>query len=660
MCAMQGLILPLAPAHAGGQPLAKGDNIFDIENPPPRSTSERQHFVLVIHGTFGGPKEDRDGRPLDLSKKWWAPEGGTLGIPFCAKLRDALAEEFANGKGPVPGDAVWGDIGLPTVEFPFYWGAKNSDASREEGAQKLAQRILSIREAQPNALVHLIAHSHGGNVVLRAVEIILGQLGEEGVERLFGGLKPFSCWQKLCSTPKNLADKRLQALSQLAAKGPAVDFLTGLGAGLEQATSMRAQNEFVRQHYPSLGSVNPLGRLVFLGTPFLRKPETPRRELVLALLWLLVAVGTTMATILLTALRSLHGARAAGIVMLCCCFVLAFIVDSCQGKLDPLKPFRPDTHGAGNVYHLTKQRWSENMAALVVHSGILDEANFTLRSTAPLVQAYVVPEVDGYFDLQPWKSLPKKLERAYRIKNTVADRLPWDYTPCGHPRKALFGFEIMLYSCLIAVLSFFVRLLLLPLVFLTKRVLIKGLQSVLLRVVLGTGSAERSVSGAKVKVSEHLVLDQLAQSSNGEKVPEGKAPVVHWNVQRVILDNSESFGSSTQKEPPFDFLLEPERAAAAGDFLKVEARGEASGNSVIGALVKAGCFDGLEEADRQELLLIAQMLEERQKEITGQVEVRHSLYYTKGAILQAIAKFLQVGATSALTDMLTSSEQSEV
>lgn len=56
-----------------------------------------------------------------------------------------------------------------------------------------------------------------------------------------------------------------------------------------------------------------------------------------------------------------------------------------QGKLDPLKPHRPSAHAAGNIYHLTEQPWSPEMSALVVHSGILDEANFALRSTAPLV-----------------------------------------------------------------------------------------------------------------------------------------------------------------------------------------------------------------------------------------------------------------------------------
>lgn len=355
----------------------------DLENPAVHLGNQRKHYVLVIHGTFAGPKEGPNGAPPDYSHKWWAPEGSTRsGLPFCSKLRAALDASFDQGRGQIPGEAVWGDIAdaaVPGIAEPFFWGGKNTDASREAGAQKLAERIMQIREQQPSALVHLIAHSHGGNVVLRAVEIVLGQLGEEGVEHLFGSVEPPPYFQRVFSTSKGLAARRLASVPECSVKGPAAEFWEQFGEALKQETSTDAQDDFVRLRYPSILSANPVGRLVFLGTPFLSKPQSPHRERTIVLLWLLPVIATSWAINLLTTWQGTKGCQAAGIVLLVSCFLVALFLDAFQGKLDPLKPFRPDTHPAGNIYHLTKQRWSQPMAAFVVHSGILDEANFALR-----------------------------------------------------------------------------------------------------------------------------------------------------------------------------------------------------------------------------------------------------------------------------------------
>ena len=279
------------------------------------------------------------------------------------------------------------------------------------------------------------------------------------------------------------------------------------------------------------------------------------------------------------------------------------------------------------------------------------------------MRAYIVPEVAQSFNLQPWKSLPADIRRATTLRH-----LPVPTNCClPYKRKApIFNFEIMVLTILIAILSFFLRLVLLPVVYLAKRFLISGLQKVLVHVVLGTGSAEKGVSSARVTVSETLRLEQLVENVPGGSVPEenrppeGKAPVVHWNVHSLILNNDTAFGTPNQKEPRFDFLLERQRLTPAGSIGEADIRelGQESDNSVVGTLLKAGCFDGLEESEMQELMLIAQMLEERQKEITGQVEVRHSLYYSKLEIVEAMAEFLQAGAGDSLHTMLAGFDQS--
>lgn len=268
-----------------------------------------------------------------------------------------------------------------------------------------------------------------------------------------------------------------------------------------------------------------------------------------------------------------------------------------------------------------------------------------------------MPEVAQSFNLQPWKTLPADIRRATTFRHLP---VPTNCFVSYKRRAPIFNVEIMILTTLIAILSFFMRLLLLPVVYLAKRFLINGLQKVLVHVVLGTGSAEKGVSSARVTVSETLRLEQLVENvpggsdSGGLEPPKRKSPVVHWNVHNLILNNDTAFGTPSQKEPRFDFLLEPQRLAPAGSADEA-ATGEAwrdSDNSVVGTLLKAGCFDGLEESEMQELLLIAQMLEERQKEITGQVEVRHSLYYSKLEILEAMAEFLQAGPGENLHAML--------
>lgn len=304
---------------------------LDIETPHPK----RKHYVLVVHGTFNAPKQGPGGEFLDLHLKWWAPGGATKsGLPFCEKLREALDRNVAQGRGGIPGDAVWGDLSDPEIEEitePFYWGAKNSDASREEGAQKLAERIMKIKKAQPGALVHLISHSHGGNVVLRAVEIILGELGEEGVKHIFGGVKKPSCLEWLCSSSRTLAANRMAAISDGPKTGLAAEFLDRFGGQLAEQTNTLDQDDLVRMHYPSLSDANPLGRLVFLGTPFLTKRETPNPEATIAALWftaiLLTSWGISLSVTGWNGSRTLH---IVGNVSVALGFCMALFLDTFQ------------------------------------------------------------------------------------------------------------------------------------------------------------------------------------------------------------------------------------------------------------------------------------------------------------------------------------------
>jgi hypothetical protein len=121
-------------------------------------------YVLVIHGTWNTP----DGGQL----KWFQldPENPEN---FCYRLNQALAS------GPLR-DAVWRQC--PGTEVVFKWSGDNTHEAREEAAEKLCSLLLDMRQSDPEARIHLIAHSHGGNVVLKAIEFYFDVLEQQALE----------------------------------------------------------------------------------------------------------------------------------------------------------------------------------------------------------------------------------------------------------------------------------------------------------------------------------------------------------------------------------------------------------------------------------------------------------------------------------------------
>jgi hypothetical protein len=53
---------------------------------------------------------------------------------------------------------------------PFYWSGSNSHTSRISAGKELAQQLRGLINRRPGLRIHLIAHSHGGNVILYALE----------------------------------------------------------------------------------------------------------------------------------------------------------------------------------------------------------------------------------------------------------------------------------------------------------------------------------------------------------------------------------------------------------------------------------------------------------------------------------------------------------
>jgi hypothetical protein len=102
-----------------------------------KSSSSTQVVVVTVHGTNDGPTPEGP-------KKWFED-----GSDFSQLLKQALSRQ---------------EIQIEIV--PHIWSGENSARAREQGAEKLAGKIRGLGRAGKR--VHLIGHSHGGNVAVDA------------------------------------------------------------------------------------------------------------------------------------------------------------------------------------------------------------------------------------------------------------------------------------------------------------------------------------------------------------------------------------------------------------------------------------------------------------------------------------------------------------
>ena len=107
--------------------------------------------VIVVHGTFAAPQPG--------ASRWYQPVAGVPATEgFIAKLNDALQKQGSAAR-------CWahcrqGDQG-------FHWSGENSWVARTQAAAELRSYVLNLRNE--GWCCHIVAHSHGGNVVLEAL-----------------------------------------------------------------------------------------------------------------------------------------------------------------------------------------------------------------------------------------------------------------------------------------------------------------------------------------------------------------------------------------------------------------------------------------------------------------------------------------------------------
>ena len=95
------------------------------------------HQVLCIHGTFAA-----DPQKQDQGLRWWQ-----LQSPACCDLAGQLGAKYE-------------------IVAPFHWTGHNDESGRRRAGRELAQRLAALDASGP---FHVIAHSHGGNVLWHAL-----------------------------------------------------------------------------------------------------------------------------------------------------------------------------------------------------------------------------------------------------------------------------------------------------------------------------------------------------------------------------------------------------------------------------------------------------------------------------------------------------------
>ena len=120
-------------------------------------------YVFVIHGTWNPPGSPARWHQLDDEDP----------ANFCKLLNDRL-EKRGMGR---PVWRPWGD--KPPFEG---WTGANQHADRIEAGDLLYRRWQDLLTHDPTARIHIVAHSHGCNVTLHAVERYLAFLHQQAKE----------------------------------------------------------------------------------------------------------------------------------------------------------------------------------------------------------------------------------------------------------------------------------------------------------------------------------------------------------------------------------------------------------------------------------------------------------------------------------------------
>ncbi|MET4801215.1 hypothetical protein [Bradyrhizobium sp. LB11.1] len=113
--------------------------------------------VIIVHGTFAAPE------PGNIP--WYHPGDASAPEGFISKLDFALQRKGSQAK-------CWAHCPSDTI---FQWSGDNSWIARTQAASELAEYVGKLHARGWRC--HIVAHSHGGNVLRQALPNIIVSLG---------------------------------------------------------------------------------------------------------------------------------------------------------------------------------------------------------------------------------------------------------------------------------------------------------------------------------------------------------------------------------------------------------------------------------------------------------------------------------------------------
>jgi hypothetical protein len=525
---------------------------------------------------------------------------------------------------PAMQDAVWRTFDAQTS---FRWSGANDHRERLRAAYRLYKTFTDIIASDRDARIHVVAHSHGGNVLLRAIEILLDPFPESRREITMRDL-----WRGyLRDYPWLLRRFKLEGADPVVTASEDAIFRNGA------------------QH---------LGRLVFLGTPFVRKqwtpPSSPKTRLLKRLAGNL-AGAVTGAAVTLYAIALLLSAFAAatpwvsfiganplrwpfwwqfGIGTAAIVYCIIILLDEARYN--------------SNLYfaeHRDKRQPPVPFPALVVSASFLDEALLGL-SAEPLVVTELAPRIEDLF--HPERSWP--LHKLFALRARLRQ-----HGPIGVEELWVEDAEIGTYWASFSIFKLWPRALsrlvfdcaYYPLSPLWKFVqnCLSQRASHLVRDSLAAGSfglPGSDLSGARLEISPHIKAERFFAEE-------------FWEVSRMALETPIVVSTAARDRKRFAYILDDD---ALKDRLKTEEKDENGPWSRLkqnlGGLYEryASSFvfevGGAGQLSRAEydraIGRIWLTTVERIREVSGAIELAHSAYYANPVVEEGIANFIATGS----------------
>jgi hypothetical protein len=208
------------------------------------------HYVQIIHGTWSPPS---------TQEPRWHQTSSTDPDNFSNRL-NALLGEYG-----MP-NAVWRKWG--EGDSGFGWSGANQHAHRIEAGERLFKTWLDLLKQDPAGRIHIVAHSHGANVTLSALEWYLYYLENQALDvyiRVLNAEPSEAIFAEMFGEQATIVQAQTRNILD-ALKRRALDPHRDHTSRFEDGVWWDLRRVWVGSR-----CTNRIGALVFLGAPFYRK-----------------------------------------------------------------------------------------------------------------------------------------------------------------------------------------------------------------------------------------------------------------------------------------------------------------------------------------------------------------------------------------------------